>query len=300
MPDRLTDMHPHLAEPNYYRLAYQLAAQRMHAYLTIVGESGEHGETKAGDISPIEGATEGSAIEASRFLTDARTGATKLIKEASSMQAWFRARAERPWWVRGQRLKPGERRLEQFLSATVLPSAKLLRAGIMVAEGNRTGAECLAQPIRDKVQDANLSYRTAYNLACYEVAAAAPDESGGGTSGAVEHQVDAQLDPAHLDAALKALREALSGIHGRRRLELGQWARKDPAMKALSQCPQTRQSTQASQPEQRPQPKKRRTYSERFNKLLGDYGITGPVVPGTNETAASGPERLSDGELPHS
>lgn len=286
MRDRPTDRHPHLAEPNYYRLVYQLAAQRMHAYLTTVGESGENGETNAGDISPVDGATGEAAIEAPRFLMAARTGADRLIKEASSMQAWFRVRADEPWWVRGRRLKPGERRLKQFLSETVLPSAELLVAGLMVAEGKCADAERLAQPIRDKVQDANLSYRTAYNLACYEVAAAAPDESGGEAVGAVEHQVDAQLDHAHLDAALKALREALSGVHGPRRLDLGRWARKDPAMKALSECSQTHQPTQTSQPEQLAHPTKN-TYAQRFNKLLSDYGVTDSVVPGTNETSAS-------------
>ena len=283
MPDRPIDKQPHLAEPNYYRLVYQVAAQRMHAYLTTVSdESSENGERDADPVHSIDRATGAGTNEASTLLKAAGIDADRLIKDANSMQAWFRKRAEQRWWVRGRRLRSGERRLEKFLSATVLPSTKLLKAGIMVVAGERSEAERLVQPIRDKVlQDADLSYRTAYNLACYEVAAAAPNKSGGEARGIVEQQ---ELDTAHLDAALKALREALSGVHGRRRLDLARWAQKDPAMKALSQCSQTRKPTQPSQPV--PSQPKKRTYAERFSKLLSDYAPE-PVAPRANAMAGS-------------
>jgi hypothetical protein len=214
MPDRPADLRPYQLEPNYFRVAYQLAAQRMHSYLTALDQSNGNGEPDAGEVpAPQAGTREARA--AARLLRAAKKTADGLIEDVKSVETAFDARARQRWWVRGRRLKPAERRLRQFLSRTVLPSAELLKAGIMVAEGDRYDAERIAGPIRARVHGAKQSYRTAYNLACYEVAMAVRRTARGGSSG-VGRPVTYALDTDRLDGALKALREALSGVHGAR------------------------------------------------------------------------------------
>jgi hypothetical protein len=273
MSVRSKGKHSHLEEPNYYRLSYQLAAQRMHAYLDIRANLG--GESKASQESDKPAV---QVIDAREFLLDAKATAAKLIAEARSMRSSIEHRAAQRTWVWEAGLGPREKRLEHFLSKTVEPSTELLLAGIVLEEGHSEEAEESVDSIRRLVNEAKLPYRTAYNLACYEVAAAEPAKSVRKRAGLVKPPDARKLNTARLDAALSALREALSGVHGRRRVDLGQWARKDPALKVLRECSQACQSKQASDIEQASQ-QQGQVYSERFEELLSEYGIQEPEEP---------------------
>jgi hypothetical protein len=257
----------------------------MHLYLTLIDQSGENGVVAG---RPVDLDMSDKAVEGPVSPKAARDAAERLIRDADATLTWFRRRERQPLWRRGRRLQPGEKRLDQFLSETVLPSAKLLLAGIMLAQREPMEAERLAEPIRVAVLNAELSYRAAYNLACYEVAAAFPAESGG-----LEHperEAGAQPDrvDVHLKSALTALREALSAVHGRRRSELGRWAYVDPAIKALRQCSRIAPSTQSQKTSTEPP-----TYEARFKDRLKLYGIVKPAETQANDTALSAEPRPS-------
>lgn len=266
MQTKPTDKREYLAEPNYYRLAYQLAAQRLHAHLTRASMPGEIGE----EIRLSGGDSKGMKADA---LAAAERGAKDVATEARSMLEWFAMREKKPWWrPRGRRLETGEKRLQQFLAETLLPGAVLLLAGIMAERGEHGAAEGLVRPFRARVVRADLSYRAAYNLACYEVTASASKCRAANTD-----LVDQEAD-AHFEYALLALREALSGTHGRRRTELGRWALRDPALKALRES--SRSSADSSEDG---------TYASRFDELMRLYAISMPEQATGEATEADVP-----------
>lgn len=231
---------------NYYRLSYQLAAQQMHLYLSRLASLPAN--PKVATSSPAGPG-------------DPRLGALNVLKpmlwDATTMQRELAKREHPPWFVRlawWNRLTPSERRLEKFLSRTLVPSAKLLYKVIALSEGTpMTPIEYqrVVEPVRQSLATPARSYRTAYSLACFEVAVAVTERRDAGIA-------------KHLELALAALREGLGRSNGRGREELGRWARKDPALELLRTSDlQAGEST---------------TYGTRFKELLDEYKIPDPAT----------------------
>jgi hypothetical protein len=201
----------YLTDANYYRLAYQLAAQQINASLDTAGPSRQHVR--------FEPAAE-------ELLKDGLNSALRLQKQATVVLDWYdkRERTAKGWWPWDSRkLAPGEQRLQHFLSTTVQPCAVVLVAGALLYRGDIEPAESFVTALRSREDASNLSYRVYYNLACYDVARGEALERG-----------DTELESdAPFERALAALRRALAGAHGRPRKELIRWAEKDPSLQPI-------------------------------------------------------------------
>jgi hypothetical protein len=197
---------PYLEEPNYYRIAYQLAAQQMHD-----------------DLAPTMATTRDATIRTE--VPPARTVAEELVYHADHVLAWFKRRT-RGSWLRlrpKRRLTTNEKRLVAFLDKTIEPSARLLLAGIDLKADRLRDAEKNANLVRARnVHD--LSHRALYNLSCYEAQFAAAK----------------QWDVEAARRSLDALRDALRSVYGQNRAELVRWADKDPAFTAALAKPDFR------------------------------------------------------------
>jgi len=206
-----TQTRPYLHEPNYYRLAYQLAAQQLN-----------------GAIAPWP--REDNAVVPDLLgltVEDALGPALSLIQNSMRLLSWYDEREAayrwwRPWGARS--LAPKERRLRRFVAETVEPCAELLAAGAYVLLGDLEQGELYAAGVRRLADQNAVSYRTFYNLACYDVALAV---SPAGAEGAE------QL----LELGLRDLRAAVRRVHGRRRTELLRWAWRDPSLAPLRNIP---------------------------------------------------------------
>lgn len=186
-------IRPYLAEANYYRLAYHLAAQRINAVLDPKTDTGPPERRPA-------------------LLREALRPAEEVASDSARVLAWFDRRV---LWLRAHGPdSDSSRRLYSFLSDTVVPCTELLRAGVLIELGSRDEAERLAGPVRDRDSYA-LTHRTLYDLACYEAQLFA-------------HVRDAET----ADRAIDALRDALGRIHGSKRAELVRWAGTDPSFAA--------------------------------------------------------------------
>lgn len=194
---------PYLAEPHYYRLGYQLAAQYAN-WLLEVNVPPEHAPTP--DVAE-------RALEV----------AVQVANESRAMIDWYEERdRDHRWWnPRGaQALLPKEKRLLRFLVSTVEPSAELVRAGLLVAVfGDPEAAERHAAPVRQRAAEPDdLSYRALYNLACYEVTR--------GRTAFVWGDDAFALALRHLAVAFKRTR-------GSPRTEIARWASTDPTLAPL-------------------------------------------------------------------
>jgi hypothetical protein len=135
---------PYLGEPNYYRMAYQLA------------------------VELVEGSARGFKGPQA---PDPEAIVERLIEDANLMLGWYKRReylGEGQFW---KRLEPPEERLRDFLTKTILPCLEILRANIGHGRFDETEAakvEVRLQMLRRAAEDGRLSYRPLYNLACYE------------------------------------------------------------------------------------------------------------------------------------
>jgi hypothetical protein len=199
-------LRAYLAEPHYFRLGYQLAAQ--YANWLLETEDLDRPDDELPDADDA-----GRAIEI----------AEQVAAEARETIDWYEARQQaHRWWNpwSPSALLPKERRLLRFLSGTVEPSAQLVAAGLFVSiVGDIGSGEDRAGPIRTRARDeSDLSYRALYNLACYETSRGQPP-------------LDWEHNPFHL--ALQALGLAFRRTGGRFRAELAHWASSDPALAPL-------------------------------------------------------------------
>jgi hypothetical protein len=183
----------YLEDPNFFRLAYQLAAMRLNV---AVGQT----EPKPADLT--------------RSLVSADYTA-RAARYVLSTYAEKRKRRRRLWLgLRHHTLSPKEERLQRFLAMTVKPAAEIVLAA---AERELVPAlprpEALVRAIRTRADkskgEGELGYRVYYNLACYDA-----------TRGDREQ-------------ALTYLREALVRAKDRHRAELVESAKCDPALKPL-------------------------------------------------------------------
>jgi hypothetical protein len=228
----------YLADPNYYRLSYQLAAQRLNDALGRKNANAAPVDRPVAktDEPDTETTLEQQRRDVERELArvNAELGEKTLRRDIELAQknaeeltaitqqtinAIDAIRETRNRWRRRQQPTPQQRRLRRFLTETVHPCATLVSAGAIATLGATKEAEKRAKPIRDGVTAEAFSYRAAYNLACYELA------SSGETT-------QTESWAFALDALQIALREAPSQ---RQRTALIAWARKDPALAPISE-----------------------------------------------------------------
>lgn len=206
---------PYLADANYHRLGYQLAAQLMHREVAqqkrrpIIEEAFEILYSSRDRQAPRG---DNPQREAKKFAADAM----------AVIDHYQRKRNQKTWLVLPGKLTPKEERLEEFLRRTVLPCLEIVIAASL-RPTDRAGAEAIVAPLRERAKIVAggedhcryleaISYRTLYNLACYE--------TGGEDSE---------------KGALSYLAAALERAPGARRRELGKWAAKDPSLASLQE-----------------------------------------------------------------
>lgn len=227
---------PYLRDANYYRLAYQLSAQRLNR---AVGEQwADAVGAEAVDESPDEGLPKGWVSRGARlaFWIDE---ASAFLAEVEDVLSWYdeverACRADR--WQRWRparwrkRLPPKDQRLRQFLRTTVEPCISLVLAGAYVYGGRSSPARELADRVREQASGKNLSYRVHYNLACLD--SMLVDSSRGDRPGSTHEETD-RLDRRRLASGIASLRRSFELATGRRRGELVAWASDDPSLQAL-------------------------------------------------------------------
>jgi hypothetical protein len=204
----------YLADANYYRLGYQLVAQLTHQQ--EANQTHEPAVEKPLDI------LYGEWVRGKSDQIDVEDRANQLLEEAEAVLATYARRREtRKWVIFRNSLTAKEERLEQFLRRTVNPCLTIVLAASIRL---RSPAEAEAQiaPLRDRAnlsggpgtEEANeLSYRSLYNLACYEAGSA---------------------EALPQNNALRYLAAALERAPVPRRVELARWAQMDPSLKSVA------------------------------------------------------------------
>jgi tetratricopeptide (TPR) repeat protein len=183
------------ADPNYFRLTYQLAALQLNAALSA-------------DSIRVNG----QLLTREELVKRSAATALNLVEDAERLLTRYRKKTAQRSWKRGFRkgqLDPREERLHRFLIETVKPSAWLVRAGALLAQDKTSEAERVVGDIREEAKRNPLSYRTYYNLACYDASR--------------ESRTD----------AIEDLRQAVRRASGRNLVELLRWAKDDPSLKSL-------------------------------------------------------------------
>lgn len=216
MPDSdATTERRYLADANYHRLGYQLAAQLMHREET--GDRKEPLFEKAIEI------LYGERRRRTPYSADAKREATEFAADAEAAISHLRNKREtKRLGIFRIKLSPKEERLEEFLCRTVLPCLTILIAASL-RRSDPAEAESRIAELRLRAKSGNatehlksISYRALYNLACYEAGRVTEDS----------HK-----------KALTYLTAALEEAPGQRRRDLGRWAGKDPSLKALREDP---------------------------------------------------------------
>ena len=200
----------YIDDPNYFRLGYQLAALQLNAVL-----AGGDVRLDGREVSRDE-LIEASAVSAERVSVDAGDLLEQYERQTARRFRWSRL------WFRAK-LEPREERLQRFLLETVRPSAELVLAGALRERGDAVAADRIFESIRALASTGTLSYRSFYNLACYEA------------SQGRNYSLDEQRDS--FAVALDDLRQALRRVHGRRRVEVVRWASEDPSFVSLREDP---------------------------------------------------------------
>lgn len=203
---RRTSKRSYLTTANYYRLAYQLAAQYANWLLEFLAAQDSY-EAYERPLVSVQSDWPGI------------TAAARLAHEARLTIRWFSYRESRRrlWRRKSTTLSPKEERLRRFLIGTVEPSAELVLAGMFLLTDRVQLAEDIAAPIQEAADRGELSYRALYNLACYEASRG-------------EFRYD---DEDQFNLALEHLRQALRGARGRFRAELVRWSHTDPSLAPL-------------------------------------------------------------------
>jgi hypothetical protein len=218
-----TDEHPYLREANYYRLAYQLAAQELNRAL----ERTQDALASAGTSEHVAPALDNG---------DGLDPAEHLAVDARQMIAWFDQRDENSrWWRRDPRkLERTEERLRRFLVKTIEPCAELVVAGALVHRGRPADAERRVTALLEKRSREELSYRSTYNLACYEVTVGSvKSRKGSQSADAASKRQPKRPQDKWFNLALEDLRRAFRSKHGHFRAALVSWAEMDPSLQPL-------------------------------------------------------------------
>jgi hypothetical protein len=205
----------YLSDFNYYRLAYQSAADRLNCL--------------------IKGANDARAAQA-RVEEPAPDAAPRVKRLTDDVDATLAALdQQRVRTGRFRRLRPPtayDRKLQTFLERTVRPSARLLQAqlGLLIAESKLTAdpdaARAALKGTADletslaRNPDSSASHRVLYNLACVT---------------AQRTRLTRQLDAseASYEDALNYLKQAVAVSTADQRAHLQNWAMKDPSLEPV-------------------------------------------------------------------
>lgn len=139
---------PQIADADYYRLGYQLAAQLMNR-----NAAGQNAAPRPLGAPPI-------------VADDPLAVALALVRDAQSMLAWYGRR--RRMRLRWRRPTAQEERMQTFLAATIEPSCALLAARCLHQLGRDDEAAALLDHVLALANAGELSYRAYYALACLE------------------------------------------------------------------------------------------------------------------------------------
>jgi hypothetical protein len=211
----------YLKGANYYRLAYQLIAQQAHAVLSAQATAPNNGQV----------------------VQSAEQLAAQIQQTLGGLEA--RQRDARYPWQRG--LLISQKRLQLFLAETVEPCTLLIVAA--QPQNLQVDPQEFVNQRRPQRQIVSFdwrgqekkpiairwSYRAYYNLACSYAAGLPPAP----TDAAVQTSDPASEPPIQdrVARAFTALEKALRLVHGRPRVELWRWAKKDPALATLKKYP---------------------------------------------------------------
>ena len=231
-----------IADPNYYRLHYQLLVQYVSAARL---------ETHSRDVADVK---RFSPVALARGQEQSRVLLAGIHDTLKLLERW---EMTPPGWFRKSRLGAREQRLQQFLAGTVEPCTMLLFASWLLIDGRTDDARGYVATLashpqwhryqlrrrrlrRYTVRDDPIewSYRAFYNLACYAAtalefnAASAYYELGSLTRRIVPSEQLPESDTA-VGVVLWALRRAFSRAPGERLADLTSWAGKDPAFEQI-------------------------------------------------------------------
>lgn len=199
---------PHLGEPNYYRLGYQLSAQLLNRERARRNDAPDQEKEKAPKRD-----TEAAPLKKAREEEPWRV-AEEVLESARTMSGWYSKRDRQPSWQFWlPRLRESDKRLRAFLTTTVEPCLEIVIAASKPEPDSRIDLDRL-RACADRGQ---LSPRAIYSLACFE---AAPEGRGRGAQPAYDY-----------------LSQALRGLPVEKRHELARWAARDPALRALDKDP---------------------------------------------------------------
>ncbi|HEX2070357.1 MAG TPA: hypothetical protein VHF90_01760 [Thermoleophilaceae bacterium] len=206
---------PHLHDANYYRLAYQLSAQRLNTVAGVL----PHDDRLTTSDEVVELLREWLA-EAIAFSAEV----TGVLRWHAQLEGeWRKSRLRR---LRKYPLTAKDQRLRQFLSTTVAPCAELVVAGSYVFTGEPGLVWEWSAPVRERARRGQLSYRAHYDLACLDSSIA------GVLTGALD-DYDDDPQPSYLASSLASLRRSFELSTGRRRQELIGWAKDDPSLRPV-------------------------------------------------------------------
>jgi hypothetical protein len=192
---------PCLADPNYYRMAYQLAVE-------LIKNPGE--DPKA---------------------PDPKTIVKQLLDDADLMITWYKRReylGEGQWW---KRLDSQEKALLRFLEETIVPCLQIIRAVIdPEPDPPATAAEVKRQVkiLREEADTRKLAYRPLYNFAWYEAEESKKEES----RKAEDDEAEEKAEQAHTRAVTYLL-AAVRKAPARRRKALLERADHDKSLESV-------------------------------------------------------------------
>jgi hypothetical protein len=139
---------PHIADADYYRLGYQLAAQLMNG----AAAHADRGRRRPGAPAIVN--------------DDPLAVARRLLEDADIVLRWYRARSRSA--LRRRRPAPHEDRLRTFLAETIVPCCELIAARRLHQLERADEAQPLVDDVLRRAAAGELSYRAYYALACLE------------------------------------------------------------------------------------------------------------------------------------
>jgi hypothetical protein len=192
---------PYLADPNYYRMAYQLAVE-------LIKNPEE--DPKAPDPKEI---------------------VKQLLDDADLMITWYRRceyLGEGQWW---KRLDSQEKALLRFLEETIVPCMQIIRAVIDPEPDPPATAEEVKRQVkvlREEADTRKLAYRPLYNFAWYEAEESKKEES----RKAEDDEAEEKAEQAHTRAVTYLL-AAVRKAPARRRKALLERADHDKSLESV-------------------------------------------------------------------
>ena len=147
--DRAPGERPHIADADYYRLGYQLAAQ-------LMNRAAAPQDRRRGQPSGAAAIINQDPLAVARQLLDDAA----IVRRSIAARSRSRLRRRRP--------APQEYRLQTFLAETIEPCCALIAARRLHQLGRADEAQPLVDDVLGRARRGELSYRAYYSLACLE------------------------------------------------------------------------------------------------------------------------------------